>query len=110
MQMYVVVDFGCDRGGDAGALHLIDETCPKQAPGRIEHPRCSTETVPITANVARGALNDLHAVASDDICGKRWRRDLTFGQEYDSNVEFAGEQPVEQFTGEPAQQSQLYLG
>jgi hypothetical protein len=30
MQMYVVVDFGCNRGGDAGTLHLIDEACPKQ--------------------------------------------------------------------------------
>ena len=88
MQMYVVVDFGCNRGGDAGTLHLIDEACPKQASGRIEHPRCSAQTFPITAHVACGALNDLHMVASDDICQKRWRRGFTFGQKHGSNVEF----------------------
>src|SRR5262245_62602685 len=105
MQMYVVLDFGCNRGGDAGTLHLIDEACPKQAPGRIEHPRCSAQTFPITAHVACGALNDLHMVASNDICQKRWRRRFAFGQKHDSYVEFTGEQPVEQFTGESAQQS-----
>src|SRR5215831_18919799 len=107
MQMYVVVDFGCNRGGDAGTLHLIDEACPKQAPGRIEHPRCSAQTVPIVAHVARGALNDLHMVASDDTGLKRWRRGVAVGQEHDRNVEFTAEQAVEQFTGKSAQQSQL---
>src|SRR6185312_8500733 len=103
MQMYVVVDFGCNRGGDTGTLHLIDEACPKQAPGRIEHPGCSAQTFPITAHVAFGALNDLHMVASDDICQKRWRRGFTFGQKHGSNVEFTGKQPVEQFTAKFAQ-------
>src|SRR5262245_46840628 len=103
MQMYVVVDFGCNHGSDSGTLHLIDEARPKQAPRGIEHPRCSAQTLPVAADLARGTLNDLHMVASDDICQKRWRRRFTFGQEHDSNVEFAGEQSVEQFTGESAQ-------
>jgi len=38
--------------------------------------------------VACGALNDLHAVASDDIRQKRWRRGFTFGQKHGCNVEF----------------------
>src|ERR1044071_6885357 len=106
MQMDVVVDFGCNRGGDAGPRHLVDEACPKQAPGWIEHPRCSAETFPIAAHVAPGALNDLHMVASDEIRQKRRRRGFTFGQKYGSNVELTGKQPVEQFTGKSAQQSQ----
>jgi hypothetical protein len=39
-------------------------------------------------------LNDLHAVASDDVRQKRWRRGFTFGQQHGSNVEFTREQPV----------------
>ena len=101
-----VVDFGRNHGGEAVTLHPIDEACPKQAPGRIEHPGCSAQTFPITANVACGALNDLHAVAGDDIRQKRWRRGFTFGQKHGSNVEFTREQPVEQFTGKFAQQPQ----
>jgi hypothetical protein len=38
------------------------------------------QTFPITVNVACGALNDFHAVDSDDIRQKRWRRGFTFGQ------------------------------
>src|SRR5947208_12231766 len=75
-----VVDFSRNHGGEAGTLHPIDEARPKKAPGRIEHPGCSAQTFPITVNVACGALNDLHAVASDDIRQKRWRRGFTFGQ------------------------------
>jgi hypothetical protein len=90
MQMYVVVDFGCNRRGDAGTLHLIDQACPKQASGWIEHPRCSAQTLPITAHVACGALNDLHVVVSDDTGHERWRRGLTYGQEHGSNVELTG--------------------
>jgi len=52
-------------------------------------------TFPITVNVACGALNDLHAVASDDSRQKRGRRGFTFGQQHGSNVEFTGEQPVD---------------
>src|ERR1051326_8203852 len=100
MQMDVVVNFGRNRGGDAGALHLIDEACPKQAPGRIEHPGCSAQALPITAHVARSALNDLHVVASDDIRRKRWRRRLTLWQKHDSNVEVTGKQPSEQLAGQ----------
>ena len=40
------------------------------------------------------ALNDLHAVASDDIRQRRWRRGFTFGQRHGSNVELTREQPV----------------
>ena len=40
LQMHVV-DFSRNHGGEAGTLHLIDKVCPKQAPGRIEHPGCS---------------------------------------------------------------------
>src|SRR5262249_26191006 len=65
-------DLGGPRG-EAVALHPIDEACPKGAPGRIEHPGCSAQTFPIIVNVACGALNDLHAVAGDDIRQKRWR-------------------------------------
>ena len=35
-----VVDFSRNHGGAAGTAHLIDEVCPKEAPGRIEHPGC----------------------------------------------------------------------
>jgi hypothetical protein len=69
--MYVVVDFSRNHGREAGTFHLIDEACPKQAPRRVEHPGCSAQTFPIIVNVACGALNDLHAVASDDIRQKR---------------------------------------
>src|SRR5260370_1020320 len=55
-----VVDFSRNHWGEAGTLHLIDEPCPKKAPGRIEHPGCSAQTFPITVKVACGALNDLH--------------------------------------------------
>jgi hypothetical protein len=89
-----VVDFSRNHGGEAGTLHPIDEARPKKAPGRIEHPGCSAQTFPITVNVACGALNDLHAVASDDIRQKRWRRGFTFGQQHGSNVEFTREQPL----------------
>ena len=33
-----VVDFSSNHGGEAGALHPIDEVCPKEASRRIEHP------------------------------------------------------------------------
>jgi hypothetical protein len=89
-----VVDFSRNHWGEAGTLHPIDEARPKKAPGRIEHPGCSAQTFPITVNVACGALNDLHAVASDDICQKWCRRGFTFGQKHGSNVEFTREQPV----------------
>jgi hypothetical protein len=89
-----VVDFSRNHWGEAGTLHLIDEPCPKKAPGRIEHPGCSAQTFPITVNVACGALNDLHAVASDDIRQKRCRRSFTFGQKHGSNVKLTREQPV----------------
>ena len=89
-----VVDFSRNHGGEAGTLHPIDEARPKKAPGRIEHPGCSAQAFPITVNVACGALNDLHAVASDDIRQKRWRRGFTFGQKHGSNVEFTREQPL----------------
>jgi hypothetical protein len=89
-----VVDFSRNHWGEAGTLHPIDEARPKKAPGRIEHPGCSAQTFPITANVSSGALNDLHAVASDDIRQKWWRRGFTFGQQHGSNVEFTREQPV----------------
>src|SRR2546423_1886426 len=102
MQVYVMMDFGCNRGGDAGTLHLIDEACPKQAPRRIEHPRCSAQTFPITADVACGTLNDLHMVATDDVGQKRWRRGFAFGQKHRSSVEFTGEQPVKQFAAKSA--------
>jgi hypothetical protein len=78
LQMHVV-DFSRNRWGEAGTFHLIDELCPKKAPGRIEHPGCSAQTFPITGNFACGALNNLHAVACDDIRQKRCRRGLTFG-------------------------------
>jgi hypothetical protein len=64
--MYVVVDFSGNLGGEAGTFHLIDEACPKQAPRRVEHPGCSAQTFPVCVNVAPGALDDLHAIASDD--------------------------------------------
>jgi hypothetical protein len=74
-----VVDFSRNYWGEAGTLHLIDEPCPKKAPGRIEHPGCSAQTFPITVKVACRALNDLHAVCRDDIRQKWWRRGSTFG-------------------------------
>jgi len=89
-----VVDFSRNHGGEAGTLHPIDEARPKNAPGRIEHPGCSAQTFPITVNVACGALNDLHAVVSDDVRQKRCRRGSTLGQQHGSNVEFTREQPV----------------
>jgi len=89
-----VVDFSRDHGGEAGTLHPIEEARPKKAPGRIEHPGCTAQAFPITADVARGALDDLHAVASDDIRQKWWRRGFTFGQQHGSNVQFTREQPV----------------
>jgi hypothetical protein len=89
-----VVDFSRNHWGEAGTLHPIDEVRPKKAPGRIEHPGYSAQTFPITVNVACGALNDLHAVASDNIRQKRWRRGSTFGQKHGSNVEFTREQPL----------------
>src|SRR5438876_6111094 len=76
-----VVDFSRNHWGEAGTLHPIDEARPKKAPGRIEHPGCSAQTFPITVNAACGALNDLHAVASDDIRQKRWRRGFTSSDE-----------------------------
>jgi hypothetical protein len=75
-----VVDFSRNHGREAGTLHPVNEARPKKAPGRIEHPGCLAQTFPITVNVACGALNDLHAVDSDDIRQKRWRRGFTFGQ------------------------------
>ena len=67
-----VVDFSRNHGGEAGTLHPIDEARPKNAPGRIEHPGRSTQTFPITVKVTCGALNDLHAVPSDDIRQKSY--------------------------------------
>jgi len=93
LQMHVV-DFSRNHWGEAGTLHPIEEVCPKRAPGRIEHPGCSAQTLPITVNVACGALNDLHAVAGNDIRQKRRRRGFTFGQKHGRNVEFTREQPV----------------
>jgi hypothetical protein len=93
LQMHVV-DFSRDHWGEAGTLHLIDEPCPKKAAGWIEHPGCSAQAFPIIVNVACGALNDLHAVASDGIRQKRWRRGFTFGQKHGCNVEVTGEEPV----------------
>jgi hypothetical protein len=66
-----VVDFSRDHRGEAGTLHPIDEARPKKAPGRIEHPRCSAQTFPITVDVACDALDDLHAVPGDDMRQKR---------------------------------------
>ena len=85
-----VVDFSRNHWGEAGTLHPSDEARPKKAPGRIEHPGCCAQALPITANVACGGLNDLHAVASDDIRQKRWRRGFTFGHQHGRNVEFTG--------------------
>jgi len=89
-----VVDFSSNHRVEAGTLHPIDEVCPKEAPRRIEHPGCSAQTFPITANVACGALNDLHAVRRDNIRQKWWRRGSTFWKRYDCNVELTREQPV----------------
>jgi hypothetical protein len=89
-----VVDFSRNHGGEASTLHPIDETRPKKATGRIEHPGCSAQTFPITVKVTCGGLNDFHAVASDDIRQKWWRRGFTFGQQDGSNIEFTREQPV----------------
>jgi hypothetical protein len=93
LQMHVV-DFSRNHWGAAGALHPIDEARPKRATGRIEYPGYSAQTFPITIDIACGALNDLHAVASDDIRQKWWRRGLTFGQKHGSNVEVTREQLV----------------
>jgi hypothetical protein len=93
LQMHVV-DFSRNHWGEAVTAHPIDEARPKRAPGRIEHPGCFAQTFPITVNVACGALNDLHAVARDDIRQKRWRRGSTFGQKHGCSVEFTSEQPV----------------
>src|ERR1700751_6129636 len=97
-----VVDFSRTHWGEAVTFHPIEESCPKRAPGGIELPGCSAYTFPITVKVARGAVNDLHAVASDDIRQKRWRRVFSFGQKHGCNVELTREQPVEQFTGKLA--------
>ena len=105
-----VVDFSRNHWSEAVTFHPIDEACPKRAPGRIEHPGCSAQTFPITVNVACGALNDLHAVAGDDIRQKRWRRRFPFGQKHDCSFEFTREQPAKQFSGQFAQQSQSDLG
>jgi hypothetical protein len=40
------------------------------------------------------ALNDLHAVAGDDVRQKGRRRGFTFGQEHDRNVKFSREQAL----------------
>ena len=89
-----VVDFSRNHWGEAGTLHPIDEARPKKAPGRIEHPGCSAQAFPITVKVACCALDDLHAIASDDIRYKRRRGGLTFGQKHGSNVELTRKQPV----------------
>src|SRR5204863_9551115 len=99
-----VVDFSRNHWGEAGTLHPIDEARQKTAAGRIEHPGSSAQTLPSTDNVACGALNDLHAVASDDIRQKRWRRGFTFGQKHGCNVEFIREQLVNEFTVEFARE------
>ena len=105
-----VVDFSRNHWGEAVTFHPIEESCPKWAPGRIENPGCAAQTFPITVKIACGALNDLHAVASDDIGQKRWRRGFTFGQKHGCNVELTREQPIEQFTGEFANQPNSDLG
>jgi len=90
-----VVDFSTNHWGEAGTLHPIDEARPQKASGWIEHPGCPAQTLPITVNVACGALNDLHAVGSDDIRQKRGRRGSPLRQQHGSNVEFTREQPVD---------------
>jgi len=105
-----VVDFSRNHWGEAITLHPIDESCPKGAPGRIEHPGRSAQAFPITVKAACGALNDLHAVASNNLRQKRWRRGFTLGQEHGSNVEFTREQPVEQFSGKFANPPNPDLG
>src|SRR5258708_34264545 len=105
-----VVDFSRNHWGEAVTLHPIDEACPKRAPGRIEHPGCSAQTFPITVNVACGALNDLHAVAGDDIRQKRWRRGFTFGQKHYRSLELTREQPANKFTGKLSRQPQSDTG
>src|SRR5262249_39449478 len=97
-----VVDFSRNHWRETVLLHPIDEPCPKRAPWRLEHPGRSAQTFPITVNLACGAVNDLHAVAGDDVRQKRWRRGLTFGQEHDGSFEFTREQPAKQFTGQLA--------
>jgi hypothetical protein len=69
--MYIVVDFSRNHGGEAGTFHLIDEACPKQAPRRVEDPGGFAQAFPFTFYVASSALNDLHAIAGDDLRQKR---------------------------------------
>jgi hypothetical protein len=73
LQMHVV-DFSGDHRGETGTLQMIRETCPEEAAERIEHPGCTTQASPIAVDVARRALNDLHAVGRNHIRQKRRRR------------------------------------
>ena len=93
LQMHVV-DFSRNHWGETGTLHPLEQACPEQAPGRIDHPGRSAQAFPITVDVACGALHDLHAVAGDDIRQQRWRSGFAFRQKHGSNVEFTREQPV----------------
>src|SRR5262249_14723323 len=98
-----VVDFSRNQGGEAGTLHPIDEAGPKEAPGRIEHPGCLAQALPIAAEVLSRLLNDLHTVRRDDVRHEWWRRRSTFRKRDGCNVELAREHPVEQFTRAVAQ-------
>src|SRR6516164_9750650 len=98
-----VVDFSRDQGGEACTFHPIDEAGPKEAPGRIEHPGCPAQALPIAAAVACRALNDLHAVRRDDICHKWCRRRSTFRKRHGCNAELTPEQTVKQITRALAQ-------
>jgi hypothetical protein len=93
LQMHVV-DFSRNDWGETGTLHPIDEARSQRAPGRIQHPGSFPQTSPILVDIPCSALNDLHAVAGDDVRQKGRRRGFTFGQEHDRNVKFSREQAL----------------
>src|SRR5262245_1546171 len=105
-----VVDLSRDQWGEARTFHPIDEAGPQEAPGRIEHPGCPAQALPIAAEVSPRTLDDLHTVRRDDIRHKWRRRRSTFRKRHGCNLELTREHPVEQFTRALAQYLHPDLG